>query len=485
MQDIEAGDQSPGHLRLDPPDDPAGGHVRGWLIPLIVGSALLMQSLNATVLANALPVMAKSLGEDPLRLNLAITVYLLAVAVFLPLTGWLADKFGARRVFLASILFYAVASIACGLSQNLAQLLIARAFQGAVASALMPVGRLVLLRTTPKSELVRALSVLTMPVVFGPLLGPLIGGTIVTVADWQWIFYLNLPLAALGLVLVRRYVPEVEPQEVSPVDLRGILLIGVGLAALVFGFEILGRGEIPLIGVIGIFVVSIAALSLYARHAKGNPHAIIDLSIFRHQTFRASVVGGAFTRIIVGTNAFLLAMLLQIGFGMSPLSAGLITCTVAAGSFLMKTTAPPILRRFGFRNVLIVNGVVMGLTFMSYSLFQPWWPHWAMMLVLGLSGIFFSLQFTALIGLAFADIDHAEMSRASTTASICQQLVQSVSMGLVAALLHLLLVLRGETELSAASVSPAFVIIGAATMISLAWFVRLPTNAGDELNRRG
>jgi EmrB/QacA subfamily drug resistance transporter len=473
----------------DIPEPPAkaaeGGEARrGWIVPAIIGSGLLMQTLNATVITNALPAMAEAFGEEPLRLNLAITVYLLASAVFLPISGWIADKYGAKRVFMAAMVLYALSSAACGFAQSLPQLIAARFLQGAAGAMVGPVGRLVLLRTTPKSELVGAMSVLTMPALLGPVVGPLIGGAIVTFADWRWIFFMNLPVAVAGVALVRAFVPNVKEQAVSPVDVTGILLTGVGLACLIFGFENLGRSFLPPGAVPGLFAFGLLSLWLYGRHARGNPHAIIDLTIFRLPTFQAATVGGAFMRIAMGANPFLLAMLLQVGFGLSAFAAGAMTFISAVGALAMKTTAPPILRRFGFRTVLLVNAVIVAASFAAYGLFRPQTPHWMIMSVLAVGGFFRSLQFTSLNGMAYAEIDQARMSRASTTSSMVQQLVQSIGIGLAAALLHFLMRAHGESELTWRTVSPAFPVVGAVTLVSMLWFVRLRPDAGAEMNAR-
>ncbi|WP_374658644.1 MFS transporter [Phenylobacterium sp.] len=457
---------------------------RGWLIPAIIGSAMLMQTMNATVIANALPTMAVALGEPPLRLNLAITMFLLASAVFLPISGWVADKFGARRIFVLSMVLFALSSAACGFAQDLTQLVIARVFQGMAGAMMAPVGRLVLLRTTPKEDLVGAMSVMTMPALLGPVIGPIVGGAIVTFADWRWIFFLSIPVATVGVALVLRYVPNVREQQVSPIDLKGVVLTGVGLAALIFGFENVGRSMLPPAAVAGLFLGGAFALVLYWRHARGNPHAVLDLSVFRLQTFSASVIGGAFMRIAMGASPFMLAMLLQVGFGLSALQAGLMTFISAAGALVMKTTAPPILRRFGFRTVLIANAFIVAISFVAYGLFKPTTPHWLIMTVLAIGGFFRSLHFTSLNGLAFADIEQDRMSRASTTSSMVQQLVQSVGIGLAAGLIHAFMVARGDDHLTAGAVTPAFVVIGLMTLISLAFFVPLPRNAGDALNGR-
>ncbi|MDP3489638.1 MAG: MFS transporter [Phenylobacterium sp.] len=457
---------------------------RGWIVPAVIGSALMMQTLNATVLSNALPVMARDMGEDPLRLNLAITMYLLAAAVFLPISGWAADKFGAKRIFLLAMVLYALSSALCGLADTLMELVGGRLLQGAAGAMMAPVGRLVLLRTTPKNELVGAMSVLTMPALLGPVIGPPVGGFIVTFWDWPWIFFMNLPIAAVGVLLVLRFVPNVALQDAKRLDWKGMLLTGLGLASVIFGFENLGRDFLPALAVAGLFLVGVAMLWTYAWHARRTPHAILDLSLFRVQTFQASVVGGAFMRIAMGATPFMLAMLLQVAFGMTALAAGLLTFIGAAGALIMKTTAPPILRRFGFRNVLIVNAVITGVFFLAYATFQIDTPHWLIMLILLAGGFFRSLQFTSLNGMAYADIEQDRMSRASTMSAMAQQLVQSVGIGLAATLIHVFTQMAGEDQMTAATISPAFLVIGALTFVSLLFYIPLPRNAGDEMNRR-
>ena len=459
--------------------------LRGWVIPAIIGMALMMQTLNATSINNALPAMARAMHVEPLRLNLAITMYLLASAVFLPISGWMADRFGAKKIFMVAMVSYALTSAACGFANNLTELVIFRLAQGCAGAMMGPVGRLVLLRTTPKSELVGAMSVVTMPALLGPVVGPVLGGAIVTFVSWRWIFFLNLPIALAGVFLVRAFVPNVKEQDVSPIDWPGIFLTGFGLAGLIFGFENLGRNAMPPAAVAGLFAGGFACLGLYWAHARNNPHAIIDLGIFRIATFRASVLGGAFFRLVPGATPFLLAMLLQVGFGMSAFAAGLMTFISAVGALVMKTTAPPILRRFGFRSVLIVNGLICAATYMIYAFFRIDTPHWIIMATLAIGGFFRSLQFTSLNGMAYADLEQAQMSRGTTTASMAQQFMQSVSVGVAATLVHFLMVRRGETHLTGAAVAPAFAIIGAATLVSLYWFFRLPANAGDEMNNRG
>jgi len=464
--------------------DERGAFERGWIVPAIIGSAMLMQTLNATSINNALPAMAKALHVEPLRLNLAITMYLLASAVFLPISGWLADRFGAKRIFMCAMVGYALSSAACGFANSLTQLVLFRLLQGCAGAMMGPVGRLVLLRTTPKNELVGAMSVVTMPALLGPVVGPVLGGAIVTFVSWRWIFFLNLPIAVAGVGLVRAFVPNVKEQDVLPIDWTGIFLTGFGLAGLIFGFENLGRNVMPPVAVAGLFAGGFACLGLYWAHARRTAHAIIDLSIFKIPTYQASVIGGAFFRLVPGATPFLLAMLLQVGFGMTAFAAGLMTFVSAVGALVMKTTAPPILRAFGFRTVLIVNGVICSLTFAVYALFRIDTPHWLIMIALAIGGFFRSLQFTSLNGMAYADLEQEQMSRGTTTASMAQQFMQSVAIGLAATLLHFLMLHRGEKHLSAATVQPAFAVFAALTLLSLIWFFRLPRDAGDEMNNR-
>jgi EmrB/QacA subfamily drug resistance transporter len=452
------------------------------VVPAIIGAALLMQTLNATVLANALPTMARSLREDPVHLNTAITVYLLAAAIFLPISGWAADRFGAKKVFLFAIVGYASACAACGFAHTLPQLLMARFCAGAAGAMMGPVGRLVLLRSTPKHDLVRAMSVLTMPALLGPVLGPPIGGLIVTYGSWRWIFFLNLPLALLGVILVTRFIPNVREEGVRPLDWIGLILTGVGMAGVVYGFENLGRDGLPAWIVSAMMGVGGLCLAAYVWHARRVEHAILDLDLLKIRTFTASVVGGAFMRMGMGASPFLLALLLQIAFGLSALQAGLMTFASAAAALVMKTCAPPILARFGFKLTLSVNSVIVALTFMAYALFNPATPHWMVYGVLLTGGFFRSLQFTSLNGMAFADIDPSQMSRASTMSTMGQQLAQSIGIGLAATLLRLLMIHAHVSHLSATTIAPVFLAIGGVALISTLFFVGLPTNAGARLH---
>jgi EmrB/QacA subfamily drug resistance transporter len=454
------------------------------LAPMIIGSALMMQTLDATVISNALPTMAKALHEDPLTLNLAITAYLLASAVFLPISGWVADRFGAKVVFRAAMVLFAASSLLCGLSQSLPELIAARMLQGVAGAMMAPVGRLVLLRSVPKSELVRAMSYLTMPALLGPVLGPPIGGFIVTHWSWRWIFYINIPICVVGVTLVSLYIRNIKEETRDPLDWRGFLLTGLGLAGMVYGFENVGRGGLAPALVTALLLGGAGFLGLYGWHARRHPYPLLDLSVFRLRSFTASNIGGLFLRMGMGATPFLLAMLLQLAFGLSALTAGLMTFTSAAGALVMKTTARPIINRLGFKRVLVVNTVIVGGTFMGYALFRATTPHYLIIATLLIGGFFRSLQFTAMQALAYADVPQEKMSRASSMAAMVQQLSQSLGIGFAALLIGALRSAHHSTAMTAADVSPAFLAIGALTLLGLFFYIPLPANIGAEVSGR-
>jgi EmrB/QacA subfamily drug resistance transporter len=457
---------------------------RRRLIPAIIGGGLLMHNLDSTVLANALPAMAKSLHEDPLTLNLAITSYLLSSALLLPLSGWVADRFGARRVFMTAMIGFAATSLLCGLAQNLEQMIIGRLLQGAAGAMMLPVGRLVLLRSAPKEELVEAMAILTMPAMLGPILGPPLGGLIVTVASWREIFFLNIPVAIVGVILTRAYVPDIAEDDPGRLDLKGFFLAALGLGGLVFGFQNIGRGILPLPVALGVAAIGAISAVLFVVHARGRHDAILDLSVFKVRTFFTSVIGGLFPRLIAGATPFLLALMLQVGLGMSALEAGLTTFISAIGALVMKTTAPPILRRFGFRNTLIAISLLVSAMMASFALFTTMTPHWLILVMLLASGFFRSLQMTALNTLGFADLPADKMSKASALASVGQQVGQSMGISISALLIHAVMLASGAPALNQAVIAPAFIAIALLGLIGLLFLLPLSRQAGASILRR-
>jgi MFS family permease len=334
----------------------------------------------------------------------------------------------------------------------------------------------------PKHELVRAMSYLTMPAMLGPVLGPVVGGFIVTHASWRWIFYINIPVCIVGVSLVTLFIQNIKEETREPLDWRGFALTGLGLAAVVYGFENVGRGALPMPLVAGLLIVGAALLGLYAWHANRTRFPLLDLSVLRLRSFMTSTVGGVFLRMAMGATPFLLAMLLQMGFGLSALEAGLITFTSAAGALLMKTTARPIINRLGFKHVLVWNTVITGVVFMGYSLFRQSTPHYLIIATLLIGGFFRSLQFTAMQALTYADVPQEKMSRASSLASMAQQVSQSIGIGFAAILLTTLRGMHHSKVLQAGDVSPAFLFIGAMTLLGLFFFIPLPANVGAEVS---
>lgn len=456
----------------------------GRLAPLIIGSALFMQILDSTVIANALPTMAKSLHEDPLTLNLAITSYLLAAAVFLPVSSWIADRFGAKMVFRIAIGLFAFASLLCGLAQSLPQLVGARMLQGMAGAMMVPVGRLVLLRMTPKNELIAAMSYLTLPAMVGPMIGPPIGGFIVTHWSWRWIFLMNIPIGAVGVVLVSLFIRDVRERAVPPLDWRGFILTGFGLAGLVYGFDNLGRSSLPVSVVAAMLLGGAVCLGLYYLHARRAPHAILDLSLLRLQTFAASVIGGGFLRMATGAMPFLLAMLLQVCFGLDAFTAGMTTFASSIAAFVMRGASVRIVGWLGFRPILVFNSLITAASLMIYGLFTAKTPYLWLVGTLVLSGVFRTLQFNALGALAYADIDQEHMSGASSLSSMGQQLSQSVGIGMAAVLLAAIGHWRHSTHLTTADVSTTFMILGLTTLLGLPLFLALPRDAGAEVSGR-
>jgi EmrB/QacA subfamily drug resistance transporter len=454
------------------------------LAPLIVGCALLMEMLDATIISTALPAIARSMHEDPIRLNLAITSYLLSLAVFIPISGWMADKYGARTIFRSAIVIFTCGSILCGAAHSLPQLVAARIAQGFGGAMMVPVGRLIVLRMVRKSELVTAMSYLTVPAILGPVLGPPLGGFIVTYYSWRWIFFINVPIGIIGFVLVTIFIENIREPDVFPLDVRGFILTGVGLAAMVLGFEMVGRGVLPVPVVIAILAGGLLCSAAYVMHARRVKYPIINLDLINITTFAKSTIGGGLFRMGIGALPFLLAMLLQLVFGLSPFESGMLTFTSAAGALFMKVTAVPVIRRFGFRNVLIGNGIIASMVLMSYALFRPTTPHYVIILALLSGGFLRSLQFTALGTLAYADVPNPLMSNASSLASMAQQLFLSLGVAIAALMLHLSLAGRPATSLTSHDFTVPFVVVGVLGILSSLLFVSLHPDAGEEVSGR-
>ncbi|WP_131117799.1 MFS transporter [Lichenihabitans psoromatis] len=455
------------------------------LTPLIIACALFMENLDSTVLATSLPAIAIDLHEDPIALKLALTSYLLSLAIFIPASGWAADRFGARTIFRGAIVVFTLGSILCGFSSTLPQFIAARIFQGLGGAMMVPVGRLVLLRSVPRNEIVQALAYLTMPALIGPILGPPLGGFITTYSDWRWIFWINVPIGILGVTLATLFIDDVKEAEPPRLDVPGFLLTGFGLSGLMFGMSVAGRGSLPPLVTAGLIGSGVILLGLYLRHARRTAYPIIDLALLRVPTFAASLYGGFLFRLGIGALPFLLPLLLQLGFGLSPFQSGCLTFGAAAGAFLMKTTAHPILRRFGFRRVLIFNAIVSSLFLALYGLFTASTPWWMMFALLLGGGFFRSLEFTSINAIAYADIDNAAMSRATSFASVVQQLSLSTGVTVGAAVIEFSRRIHGDSTLRTEDFGAAFFLIALISAASALIFMRLPPSAAAALTQRG
>lgn len=453
------------------------------LLPLIVACALFMENLDSTVLSTALPAIAEDFGESPIQLKLALTSYLLAIAVFLPASGWLADRFGARVIFRVAILTFTLGSILCGLSGSIPEIVFARVVQGIGGAMMVPVGRLVILRTVPKSQLVGSLAWLTVPALIGPVIGPPVGGFITTYFSWPWIFWINIPVGVLGFILATLFIPNLREETRVGFDALGFALSAFGLAFFMTGSTSIGLDLLPVPLVLILFFGGALLLVAYALHSRRAAHPIIDLSLFRIPTFATSVVGALLFRIGVGATPFLLPLLLQVGFGMTPFQSGMITFAAAIGAIAMKFAAPPILRRFGFRSVLIANAVIAGTFVALPAVFTPTTPIALMTALLLIGGFFRSLQFTSVNALSFADVPSNRMSRATTLTSVAQQLSLSVGISIGATVLETTARMSGGA-LSADSFWPAFLTVGTLTALSVIPFTLLARDAGDEMSGR-
>lgn len=453
------------------------------LVPLIVACALFMENLDSTVISTALPAIAADFHASPIHLKLALTSYLLAIAVFLPASGWAADRFGARLVFRMAILVFTAGSILCGFSSSIGALVFARILQGLGGAMMVPIGRLVILRSVSKAELVESFAYLTVPALLGPVLGPPVGGFITTYFSWQWIFWINIPVGMLGFVMATLYIPDVRADAPAAFDFRGFAMLGLGLAAFMTGSTTLGLGLLspPIVAV--LLLAGAALLLGYFFHSRRAPSPILDLTLFGIPTFRYALVGALLFRIGLGATPFLLPLLLQLGFGLSPFHSGLVTFASAIGAIAMKFVATPTIRRFGFRNILLWNGLIASFFMALPAFFTMATPLLLITLLLFVGGFFRSLQFTSINALSFAEIPPSRLSDATTLTSVTQQLSLSVGISVGAIVLEITTRFSGG-EITASSFWPAFVVVGVVMLSSLASFSRLTSNAGDELSGR-
>jgi len=455
-------------------------------LPWLVAVALFMENLDATIVNTAVPVMAENLHVLPLALKAVLTSYTLSLAVFIPISGWMADKFGTRRVFLVAVWLFAAGSLLCGVSVDVPMLVGSRILQGIGGAMMTPVARIALVRAFPRSELLRTMNYVIIPALIGPMVGPFVGGVIVHWLHWRMIFFVNLPFAAGGLWLVHRYMPDFREAETPPLDRVGFLLFGAGIALLSYVLEVFGEHNLAVQNLSLLTAASLALLAAYGWHARRTKSPVLALWLFKIRTFRVSVIGGFVTRLGVGGMPFLLPLLYQLGLGYAPWQAGLLTMPTAGAAMLMKLSSRPLLARFGHRTILISNTLLIGVVLLLFTKIGPGSPVWAILTLGFCQGFFMSLQFTSMNSLTYADVKDVDASKASSIASTGQQM--SLSFGVASASLVAGWFLRGLHQGNPAEMVPAlhkaFVTMGLLTMASSATFWGLRSNDGNNVSNR-
>jgi len=458
---------------------PAPDHVKR-LLPWLVAVAFFMESLDTTILNTAVPAVAEALHVA------VLTSYTLSLAVFIPVSGWVADRFGTRRVFASAIALFTLGSVLCGVSNSIHVLVACRVLQGCGGAMMVPVGRLTLVRTFAKSELVQAMSFVAIPSLIGPMIGPLVGGFIVSLLHWRMVFFVNLPMGLFGLVMVYRHLPDYRAERSDPLDVVGMVLFGAGVALLSWVLEIFGEHTLGVRAMLGILAVSLILLAAYGRHAVRAAHPLLKLGLFRIRTLRAAVGGSFLTRLGVGGMPFLLPLLYQVGLGYTPIESGLLIMPQPIAAMALKVIMPRILARLGYRRVLLSNTVVIGLVIVLFATIGPGTPAWLIVIQAFAFGFFQSLQYTSMNTLAYADVTPAETSMASTIASTAQQM--SMSFGVATASLVTVLFIpdrfASQPSQLIHGIHLAFLVLGGLTVLSAAVFTELKNDDGDSLSQQ-
>ncbi|MGD0143000.1 MAG: DHA2 family efflux MFS transporter permease subunit, partial [Rhizomicrobium sp.] len=454
------------------------------LLPWLVAVAFFMESLDTTILNTAVPVVSKALDVAPLSMKSVLASYTLSLAVFIPISGWMADRFGTRRVFASAIGLFSLGSLLCGLSSNIHLLVACRVLQGCGGAMMVPVGRLTLVRTFAKSELVRAMSFVAIPALIGPMLGPIAGGLIVGYLHWRFVFFVNLPIGLVGLVLVYTHLPDYREASVKPLDIEGLILFGSGVALLsyvleIFGDHTLGTGEI-----LGLLGISMALIAGYGLHAAHTTYPLLQMSLFRIRTFAAAVGGSFITRLGIGGVPFLLPLLYQVGLGFTPIQSGLLIMPQAAAAMSTKFLMPKILERVGYRGVLVSNTIILGILLMLFATIGRGTHLWMILLLAFSYGAFTSLQYTSMNTLVYADIRQSQTSNASSIASTMQQM--AISFGVAAAGLTTAFFVpagvRANPDEMIRGLHEAFLVLGAFTILSTVVFYRLKRGDGRDVS---
>ena len=465
--------------RSNPPPSRDGAFAN--VVPLAVASALFMEFIDSTALSTALPTLARAFHTNPVHLKLALTAYLLALAVFAPASGWVADRYGAKRVFLSAMAVFLTGSALCGLSHALGQLVAARVVQGLGGAMMTPVGRLIVVDSAPRDRFVSAMSWFTMPALVGPLLGPPLSGLVLGFAGWPWIFYINLPVGVIGMAAVASFVPKLERPDPGTFDASGFMLAAIAIVGLTSVCETAGTGLAPVKLELFAALIGMSAMVLFVRHVGRVDRPVLSLGLLALPTFRASMIGGTFLRLGIGASPLLLPLLLQIGFGWSPVKAGLLTISQAFGALMLKPVAPMMLRRIGYRRVLVISAIAASVCSAAPAFFRINTPEIVIILVLGVSGFVRSSHFTSANALAYADVSRPQVSQASTLSTVIQQVGMSLGVSLGGLTLHLA---RGSGALTPDRFTLPFLIIGVMALLAAPVYLGLPSDAGAQIGGR-
>jgi len=454
------------------------------LLPWLVAVGLFMESLDTTILNTAVPTIAHALKVPPLSMKAVLASYTLSLAVFIPISGWMANRFGTRRVFASAIGTFTLGSLLCGISSDIHWLVAFRILQGCGGAMMLPVGRLTLVRTFAKSELIRAMSFVSIPALVAPMVGPLLGGVIIHYFHWSVIFFVNIPIGLAGLILVYRHLPNYRARKNYPLDVVGLILFGSGVALLSYVLEVFGEHSLSGREIGGLLALSFALLGAYGLHGSRTRHPLLRLGLLRIRSFRVAVTGNLCTRLGIGGLPFLLPLLYQVGLGYTAIQSGLLIMPQALAAMSLKLTLPQILRRFGFRRVLIFNTLMLGAMLILFSGIDAGWPVWAIALTAFTYGLFTSTQYTSMNTLAYADVNNEQVSSASTIASTVQQL--AVSFGVAAASLAAALFIPDQPGVGAPDmihgIHLALRVLGVLTIVSTLVFGELRLNDGDAVS---
>ena len=456
------------------------GNSSKQLLPWLVAVAFFMESLDTTILNTAVPAIAEALKVAPLSMKAVLSSYTLSLAVFIPISGWMADRFGTRRVFASAIGLFTLGSFLCGVSTNIHVLVAFRVLQGCGGAMMVPVGRLTIVRTFAKSELIRAMSFVAIPGLIGPMLGPIAGGLIVGYFHWRVIFFVNLPIGLIGLVMVYLHLPDYREKS-NPLDVTGLILFGSGIALLSYVLEVFGEHTLSVREILGLLAISVMLLAGYWLNAAKTRFPLLALDLFRIRTFRAAVNGSFFTRLGIGGIPFIMPLLYQVGLGFTPIQSGLFMMPQAIAAMSLKMTMPRILTRFGYRAVLVSNTVILGLLILLFSVIGVDTPV-SLIVALGFCfGFFSSLQYTAMNTLVYADVTEEQASSASSIASTMQQM--SISFGVATASLAAAFFIpdrfHSEPSEMIHGIHKAFFVLGALTILSTFIFRELKSRDGD------